>query len=430
MKKISRSLCATLMATLMLASCLSDDTSSVDTYDDTAITAITLGTLNRYTHTTSSTSGNDTIIKTTITGSSYKLTIDQTGCKIFNRDSLPMGTDLKHVVISSLTTKNSGVAFIKSAISDTLFYVRTTDSLDFTQPRTIRIVATNATDYRDYTMTLAASTTKGTAFGWQLIRRDERMAGWTDKRLVSFADSVLLADSGTIVVDSPARGGQALMRIGTGGNIEWNNSPENNDAWTATTAQDGDTPQLKMLIGATANEIFALGNDGQLKVCNDGQGLTWTDEQLDDSPTLLPTKAIAMTSWKYEPTDSTNCIFMAGNADDDTTNATCWRKLSRQHEGRQPAEGTWVYMPVDGYNRYALKKQEYLSLAYYNNMMLATGSSMNLLQSRDQGITWKTSTAYTLPAQAKGTRATIATDSSNRLWLVTDEGELWMGTLR
>ena len=110
-----------LIALTVLASCLKDNDTSVETYSDTAITAVTLGTLNRYTHTVSSKTGNDTIIKSTLTGSTYRLTIDQLGCKIFNRDSLPLGTDLKHVVLSGVSTKNGGVAFIKSLISDTLF---------------------------------------------------------------------------------------------------------------------------------------------------------------------------------------------------------------------------------------------------------------------------------------------------------------------
>ena len=87
-------------------------------------------------------------------------------------------------------------------------------------------------------------------------------------------------------------------------------------------------------------------------------------------------------------------------------------------------------MPVDGNNPYALPRQDYLSITYYNNNVLAVGSNMKLYQSRDQGITWKTSSTYALPSQIGGTRATIAADKLERLWLVTDNGEVWMGTLR
>lgn len=387
-----------LLASLVLASCIKDSDTSVETHSDTALTGITLGTLNRYTHTTSSKTGADTIIKTTVTGSSFKLTIDQLGRKVYNRDSLPAGTDMKHVTISALTTKNSGVAFIKSLTSDTLYYVRTTDSLDFSQPRTLRIVATNGSDYRDYMMTLSASSTRGTTFGWQLVRQDDALAGWTDKHLVQRGDTVELVDRDVIVI---------------GKDLFTNRSSD-----------------IAHLLGATEHEMLAIGTDGRLKVCTDGTGLSWRDEQLDDSAGLLPTQAMAMTSWKYAPADSTDYILLVGNNDADGVNVTCWRKLSHYNGMGQPTEGTWVYMPVDGSNHYGLPRQDYLSLTYYNNNVLAIGSKMTLYQSRDQGITWKASGSYSLPSQTGGGKASIAADSKGRLWLLTDSGELWMGTLR
>ena len=405
MKRYLRLFCMMLIALTVLASCLKDNDTSVETYSDTAITAVTLGTLNRYTHTVSSKTGNDTIIKSTLTGSTYRLTIDQLGCKIFNRDSLPLGTDLKHVVLSGVSTKNGGVAFIKSLISDTLFYIRTTDSLDFSSPRNIRIVASNGVDYRDYTMTLSASTSKGTTFGWQLVGKYDELAGWTDKHLVNMGDSVLFVDREYISVYSPAQQRRILVKA-------------------------SDEMPLAQLIGATDHEAFALGTDGWLKVSTDGEGEAWRDEELDDSPALLPTGAIAMTSWKYAPADSMDYVLLVGNSADDSKQTVLWRKLSRYHAYGQPTEGTWVYMPLDGSNPYALPRQEYLSLAYYNNNVLAVGSNMKLYQSRDQGITWKTSSTSALPTQIGGTRAAIATDNLDRLWIVTDNGEVWMGTLR
>ena len=78
-----------------------------------AITSFTLGSLNRYTYSTSSTTGNDTVIKTKLTGSAYPMTIDQMNCLIYNHDPLPIGTDTAHVVCT-VTTKNNGVVTIKA----------------------------------------------------------------------------------------------------------------------------------------------------------------------------------------------------------------------------------------------------------------------------------------------------------------------------
>ena len=46
-------------------------------------------------------------------------------------------------------------------------------------------------------------------------------------------------------------------------------------------------------------------------------------------------------------------------------------------------------------------------------------------QSRDQGITWKKNSNYTLPTDMQGTVVSMAVDNSGRLWLATNEGQLW-----
>jgi ligand-binding sensor domain-containing protein len=71
--------------------------------------------------------------------------------------------------------------------------------------------------------------------------------------------------------------------------------------------------------------------------------------------------------------------------------------------------------------------QQHLSLTYYNNMVLALGSDKVIYQSADQGITWKESSTYALPSGLQGTVMSLAADSQNRLWLVTDAGEVWLG---
>jgi len=447
MKLMLRALCALLSLSAMLVSCLSSDDNITTTYSDTAITAVTLGSLNRYTTTKSALSGNDTIVKSTLTGSNYHITIDQLGCRIFNQDTLPVGTDIKHVVLSTLSAKNGGLPFIKSMTGDTLRYYSSTDSLDFSQPRTIRVLSSDGTAFRDYTMTLSVSETAGIVFDWSLVAQRDELAGWADKHLVAFADTVALVDGGTISANSRMMGGTVLIRLDAGGNMQCVRDLESMDdpsAWTALSASE----PVSRLIGATGQEMFAIGTDGHLKVCPFGMaeehsgtdktayatgGFTWRDEQLDDDASLLPTSAVAMASWAYAPADSMDYVLMAGNSDADGTNAVLWRKLSRYHNYTEmwgDTEGTWVYMNLDSSNRYALPRMEGLSLAYYNKSVLAVGSNKQMLQSRDQGITWKPVKAYELPADLQGSLLTMAADSQGRLWIATDAGQLWQGKLR
>ena len=144
---------AMLTILLMMPSCLNSD-EDVTTYDDVALTSVTLGTMNRYLTTTTS-AGKDSLYKVTFAGSTIKLVIDQLGCRIFNNDSLPYGTDLKHVVCT-MSTKNSALVTIKSPTSDSLYIVSSTDSIDFSSPRTLRVLATDGIHYRDYQMSLTA----------------------------------------------------------------------------------------------------------------------------------------------------------------------------------------------------------------------------------------------------------------------------------
>ena len=152
MKKIFLACWVMLTATLLLPSCLGSDDDATY-YDDVAITSFSLGTLNRYLTTTSS-AGDDSIYKVSYAGSTYKVAIDQLGGRIFNCDSLPIKTDLKHVVCT-LATRNSALVTLKSMISDSLFTFSSTDSLDFSEPRTFRVFSTDGEHHRDYVVSLS-----------------------------------------------------------------------------------------------------------------------------------------------------------------------------------------------------------------------------------------------------------------------------------
>ena len=165
MRRIFHAFCGLLTAALSLTSCLSSNDDSTTTYNDMAITSFTLGTLNRYLHTTSS-AGADSVYKTTYAGSTYKMSIDQIGHRIYNRDSLLRGTDPKHV-ICTVTTRNSGVVYVKSTTSDTLVYLNSgTDSIDLSVPRTFRVYASDGSGSRDYTVTLNVRRQDAGVFYW------------------------------------------------------------------------------------------------------------------------------------------------------------------------------------------------------------------------------------------------------------------------
>ncbi len=164
MKRTFQLLCVLFSAMLLMTACLSSDDSSGTYYDDVSVSSFTLGTLNRYLHTTSS-KGGDSIYKSTFNGSNYPLTIDHLNREIYNRDSLPYGTDLKHVVCS-LTTRNKGIPYFKSAQSDTLWLYSSSDSLDFSVERQLHIISSDGLHERQYKVRLTAKQLDGTKVIW------------------------------------------------------------------------------------------------------------------------------------------------------------------------------------------------------------------------------------------------------------------------
>ena len=79
------------------------------------------------------------------------------------------------------------------------------------------------------------------------------------------------------------------------------------------------------------------------------------------------------------------------------------------------------------YNNYALPKLKNIDLIYYNGLVLAIGSDKKIYQSRDKGITWKTSSAYQLPKSLESDDFVAFTDGEY-IWVYgKDNGEVWRG---
>ena len=110
MRRNSISFYLLLSVMLVCVSCLGDNETQTTYPEDAAITSFTLGTLKQYV-TTKAKNGSDSTYTKSITGSNYKVYIDQINRKIYNPDSLPFGTDVKHV-LCTVASKNSGTIAI------------------------------------------------------------------------------------------------------------------------------------------------------------------------------------------------------------------------------------------------------------------------------------------------------------------------------
>lgn len=372
MKRYIFALCIVLSGVFLYTSCLgSDNNSEVTVYDDMAITGFSLATVNRYVHTTSK-KGTDSIYKKALTSAALPtFTIEQypdaqNQYKIYNTDSLPQDCDLKHVLATISTSTYSGSIAIKSANSDTLYNYASTDSLDFSTIREIRVYNNTLQKFRAYQVSV-------------------------NKHQVD-TDRILWEQMTTEDVQSETN--QVIINL------------------------DGS------FIGFGTKEAYALSQDGQLMVSTDG-GETWTTDNIDDDSALLPTDNIAFVSVPFVANDSTDYQLMVGTTPNYPKGCVVWRKIAEYASGSAPSK--WVLLPVENYNTYALPWLEHINLLSYNGLILAIGNDGKIYQSRDQGLTWKVTSTYTLP-EGLVSNDLSAWTVGDYIWLVgNDTGEAWRG---
>ena len=375
MKRYISTLCTILACAILVTSCLKDDDSSnTQYYNETAIVTFKLATVNRYVHTTSST-GADSVYKVTLSDP-VVFTIDQTQRKIYNTDSLNSDVDLNHV-LATVSSKNSGTVVINypdAEGNDSLLYYNSTDSIDFEKLRDLRVYAQDGSSYRSYQVTINVHKAKTGVLLWE-----QKSAA-----------------------DLPIDTKKALWE------------------------QAAETAGMS-LIGYGSAEGYAFANDGMLMVSKDN-GETWTADSLDEDAAWLPTSNYAFTSWPFAANDSTDYQLLVGSNDNQSEGCVVWRKIAEYSKRSLPSK--WVLIPIENHNHYYLPKMENLNLVYFSGKVLAIGNNKKIYVSRDQGITWKTDSKYTLPDELGTSNVTATTDKDGYLWLVgKDTGEVWRGLI-
>lgn len=460
MKKIYSFICLSLSTMFLLTSCLnnSDDTSTY--YGDTAITAFTLGTLNRYVHVKTS-AGKDSTYKSTLTGSSYNFYIDQISKTIYNPDSLPIWTDNSKVVCT-ITSKNGGLIYSKSMKSDSIFYHNSSDSVDFSKPRTFYVYATDGSAYRQYTIKVNVHQELSDTFMWHKISTNSTIAAFTGMKALELNGKILLFGtngSETAIYSTPESDGAEWTKIATNLSLDAdayknviihngmlfaksNNSilkSADGASWTTVSA----TTDITSLVASSTKNLFAIRNNN-LVSSHDG-GINWTKESLDDDSTLLPSRDFTYYTMPLPSNDSIDRVMIVGNrsADDYSTDtaSVVWNKIEDYSNGSEA--GTWTYFNVakDNYSGYAPRLTN-LTMVPYDDGVLAFGGDgigkskatafNHFYQSRDNGITWKNNSAYHFPEGFSSSKISFAAvkDSKNNLWIICGEsGQIWRGRL-
>ncbi len=382
--RLFKTICMLLFALVLTASCLNSSNSSTTLYSDAAISGFSIGTLKQIVHTTTQ-NGVDSTYIVKVTGSNYEFHIDQVNHRIYNTDSLPVGTDLEHIVCTVTTVSNSVVTILDME-GDTIRLYNSTDSIDFSQPRKFIVHSTDGTGWSEYTVSVNAHQEEADEMRWELM------------------------DNATVPTDD---------------------QPE--------VPMEG----IKRIIGSCATETYALSTDNRLMVWRDGS-TEWEEEWLDSDAQLLPMEDLALASYAMPKVDNTLYVVMIGNRSVEQYPqekiARVWRKIV-DNDPYAP-RGYWTYMECTDDEPYALPRLKHLSLVTYDDALLALGGEgvggniqapwSQFYQSRDNGITWKYNKVYQLPEgfDYSATNVTMTVDDDHFLWLFCEgTGQVWRGRL-
>lgn len=303
---------ALITATLSLSSCLSSDETTVEYTHDTAITAFSLGSLDRYTKTKA---GKDTLLKANVKGSDYKFYIDQAQRKIYNVDSLPAGTRTA-AVLATITSKNSSPVILmhakQTANLDSAAYYSSTDSINFSEPRLIRVYSSDYSAYAEYQVTVNVHKELPYEFKWhELAQNNSQLAAFSDLKAVACGDDIYVfgkTAEGTKVLKSAINDGSAwssiTMKVGLSSDayqsaVALDGKLYISDAGKVYASADAETwtevsenADIKQLIGASSKYLYAYTAAG-ISVSKD-KGVSWEQEKLDTDADYLPTQNISM----------------------------------------------------------------------------------------------------------------------------------------
>lgn len=435
---------ALITATLSLSSCLSSDETTVEYTHDTAITAFSLGSLDRYTKTKA---GKDTLLKANVTGSDYKFYIDQAQRLIYNVDSLPAGTRTA-AVLATITSKNSSPVILMHAKQtknlDSAAYYSSSDSINFSVPRLIRVYSSDYSAYAEYQVTVNVHKELPYEFKWhELAQNNSQLAAFSDLKAVACGDYIYVfgkTDEGTKVLKSAINDGSAWSSITM-------NVGLSSDAYQSAVALDGklyisdggkvyasadaaiwtvvsDNADIKQLIGASSKNLYAYTATG-ISVSED-KGANWKAEKLDTDKAYLPKQNISMNVAGVLSAKDVENVMLLGTRDKalKDTVATTWLRTV-DYDANE--DGQWNYLEIENNKSGKMPWLDQVITCAADTGFVALGSNGKWYKSQDAGLTWKQDAMVVLPAKfATEGRFAFCRDKQHYYWIIRN-GYVWRG---
>ena len=457
MKSKTINIAVLLAALFSLVSCLDTNDGDYVYTDDSAVTAFSVTSAKKAVHVRAS-NGADSVYYTTATLTAYKFVIDQQRCVIYNPDSLPYGVDPTKLLVSA-NSLNSGSLVLKSMTSDSLSYLSTTDSLDFSKPRELQVYSLSGAAVRKYEVRVNVHQEPADQFNWTKLPNPTAFTSATGVKsfVVTTASGTtrrfLLASDGTMTTVYRADGDDAW----TAATPDFNHTLAaetyrsaavkhdtlfvcDNGVVMATT--DGNTWKqqttaeagVARIIAANPIRLYAYNNEGVM-VSSDDSGKTWKAASIDESASLLPNGDIAYATLPLATNPNAYRTLLIGSVPEASTTAfSIWGKID---EGTAYSENQpWMFYDHNSLNRHELSLMQNFSAFTYDGKIMMVGNEdrvylPNFYGSRDGGITWEADSVITSPLGFFVTGPyTVSVDKNHFIWFVSGKtGETWRGRI-
>ena len=329
---------------------------------------------------------------------------------------------------------------------DSAVYYSSTDSIDFSQPRKIRVYNNAFSAYTTYTVTVNVHQEKPYDFNWQAKGAQAALATLQDVKVLALGDHIYAfgktAEGMKIYKTSYTDGTawtevtpnqafaaddyqNAVMMDGnifllSGGKVYLS-------ADAATWQQVGENSELKQLVGASSKYLYAFTATG-ISVSKD-KGATWTAQKIDADYRLLPTQNLSMSVSGIASVKNAENVLLLGTRDASygDTIATTWTHVADY--ARNAPEYAWNYMDVDANQaKNMLPMMSEVITCAADTGYVALGSNGNWYKSKNNGLTWAVDSLITLPAEFKANtgRFGFCRDNNHFYWVIRN-GYVWKG---
>ena len=393
--------------------------------------------------------GEDTLVLKTVQMTAFPVTINQVTGEVYNNDSLPFATNISKVVTQFSV---NGVASIYVDSLDSYEHFSSTDSLDFTSPRKVRIYSEDAEFYKDYTIKINVHQVDPELMVWNKYPAVE---GLVPVRVVEANGAMFLFgkdSNGAATVASTALEGVPAWEVsqvsGLPADTDLSTIQLFNGALYAVaggnvyTSADGAVWTLSASDTGAVAIVGASEEDGKLWIAG-SQGVLWSEDAAtftvnEALPEGFPLYGVSLASYPLNHNKKIVRYMLVGyTAEDKSGEPAVWSKLS--------TEAKWTNYKNEE-NKYECPALEGLSVVRYDNYLYAVGGAgtvngrevapfNSFYISKDNGIAWKVSTGFyqRLPEELVGndTPFAVAVDSNNFIWIINSgtEGGAWKGII-